>query len=281
MSVVFYETADHQFDRQLYLSVATGCRERGVSVRNAFDCDYRKGTVGVIVGVKGNARGLVSFYSEPGRRFLFLDKGYVRVRGGSLGTLYWRWSANAHQPLHYFRRNSPPDRWNSLNVKIRTRKTRGRYVLVAGSSQKCSLFHGLGGETEYVKNLVRNIKKFTDRPVIYRPKPSWKEAVPVPGTVFSHPKTKFTYELDRAHVVVTFGSNACFDAAVAGVPAVVLGNGITRPISSTSLADIESPRLSTADEVESLCRDVAYCQWSLKEIESGEAWDSVRHMLEV
>ena len=76
------------------------------------------------------------------------------------------------------------------------------------------------------------------------------------------------------HAVVTHGSNTCYEAALFGLPSVVLGDGVMVGVSSTSLEDVERPRLG---ERQPVFNALAYHQWTLKELSRGHAFGSMRH----
>jgi len=59
----------------------------------------------------------------------------------------------------------------------------------------------------------------------------------------------------------------CLDAVMHGIPVVVLGDGIAKPLSGT----LDEMYHYTDDERDQLLNDIAYCQWTLDEIKSGEA----------
>ena len=87
-------------------------------------------------------------------------------------------------------------------------------------------------------------------PIIYRPKPSSPGRVAGADTEFAYKtragvhKKDVGYDLDRAHVVVSYSSAIAYEAHRMGVPSIVLGPGPARPIMSTSLDDLEHPRLA-------------------------------------
>jgi hypothetical protein len=287
MRVTFYGSMSKKFDKQIAECLQRGIQRCGDLCELVGTEDFKKLPKGVdcavVVGVKANSGPIFHRYRKAGRHAVFIDKGYTRIRGGPLGTLYWRISGNAFQPLHYFQKTPrPSDRWRWSETDIRDRRVPGgQEVLFAGSSQKFCDFHKLGNATEYATAVLREARKHTDRPLAYRPKPSWGDAVPIEGVRYSHPKEKFVGALDLAHVVVTYGSNACLEAMLFGVPAVVLGDGITRPLCSTSLADLDKPRFPTRDQLYQLACDLAYCQWTLSEFASGDAWKVLRPCLDI
>lgn len=275
--LAFYASVGKKFDDGLAQTFTAGCRRHGMTTHVFPTADWagqvdRKADVGVVVGVKDKSGPIFKAYRAAGKHAVFIDKGYTRIRGGPLKTLYWRVSINTFQPLAYFRCGRPDHRWRALNIPI-TEYRPGSTVLFAGSSQKYCDWQGLGPATAYAERVLAEIRKYTDRPVVYRPKPSWKDAVPVDGYDYSPDSDKFITRLDEAHCLVTYGSNACFEALLNGVPSIVLGDGITRPVSSTTAADVEAPRMPNRDELYHLACDLSYCQWTLDEFANGTCWE--------
>ena len=113
-------------------------------------------------------------------------------------------------------------------------------------------------------------------PVIYRPKPSWKDAVPIANTDFSTGKTSFKQALNKVKVVVTHGSNASLEAIIAGVPCISLGDSAVAGICDDSLDYLFNPYMPTREEIQQRINNIAYCQWQLKEMASGEAWEFIK-----
>lgn len=236
------------------------------------DCD-----VAIMVGVK--SRELFRAHWSAGSHTLMLDKGYVRAAiAGPVKTWeYWRTAIDAHHPtaklMHTLR---PFDRLEQLYLPLKKWRTRGRHVVIAGSSAKYHEFYGLKEPTAYASKLVRTLQKFTTRELVYRPKPSWREAVPVEGTRYSQLPESIEQLLEHAHCLVTHGSNACFEAIVHGVPCVILGDAVAKPISTLEPSEIEAPRLVQTSERYQWLANLAYCQWTMREFASGEAWSTLR-----
>jgi hypothetical protein len=233
------------------------------------DCD-----VAVMVGVK--SRDLFRAHWASGAHIVYLDKGYTRHAADSPVKLweYWRCAVDAHQPDLSIER--PADRLGRLALTLREFGGYGEEVLIAGSSAKYHEFYGLHEPTKYAKKLVRNLRQFTDRPIAYRPKPSWREAVPIGGTRFSRPPETVEGALERAHCLVTHGSNACFEAICLGVPVICTGPAAAMPISDRELSRVNTPHVpSPAERLEWLAR-LAYCQFTMSEFASGAAWSILR-----
>ena len=88
--------------------------------------------------------------------------------------------------------------------------------------------------------------------------------------------------LKNCWCVVCHSSGFAVDAVLAGVPAITLHRGnFVYPICSHELSEIENPRMP--ERMPWLSR-LAYCQWTLEEIKSGEVWrhfqPSIERLLE-
>lgn len=233
----------------------------------------------VMVGVK--SRELFHAHWSRGAHVIMLDKGYVRHSGpGPIPTWeYWRVSVDAHHPTQYLMDTArPSDRFDRLNLEVQPWRTKGKQVVIAGSSAKYHAFYDLKDPTTFAKQIIKELLP-RGRPIIYRPKPSWKEAVEIKGSIFSRGKESIMDVLAGAHALVTHGSNATFEAMLAGIPSIVLGEAVAKPISSTSLTEIEDPRIASDEERLQLLHNLAYCQWRMSEFASGEAWSFIRPVL--
>jgi hypothetical protein len=238
------------------------------------DCD-----IAVMCGVK--SRDLWREHSRAAIQCIYIDKGYSRHSrpGDSREWEYWRVSVNAHQPTDKFRPDYPTDRRERFEWKPQPWRASGKHILIAGSSAKYHAFYDLKEPTDWTRKLVKHIRGMTQREIVYRPKPSWKDAVPIEGTRFSGGSESITEALKDCHVLLTHGSNACFEAMLAGVPTIVLGNAVAKPISSTSVTDIEKPRMAVMKEREALLAFLSYQQWTLLEFHDGLAWPIIRRQI--
>lgn len=238
----------------------------------ASDCE-----AACMVGVK--SRGIFQANWRAGVHTVMLDKGYSRHKspGPLRGWEYWRVSVDGHHPTANLMKVARPiDRFEKLGIEILPWRTAGSHILIAGSSAKYHEFYGLKGPTAWTKGVVKTLRNTSERPIVYRPKPSWADAVEITKTRFSRLPESMLDVLTDAWVTITHGSNACFESVINGIPCIILGDGVAKPISSTSLDDIESPRL--ADEAERIAwaSALAYQQWTLAEFYSGEAWATIK-----
>lgn len=244
---------------------------RALGQEPTFDCD-----VACMVGVK--SRDLYRAHTRAGVQVVYLDKGYDRhSRSDDIrGWEYWRVAVNGHQPTSKFRPDYPGDRLAMMGWKFKPWRAKGQHIVLAGSSAKYHNFYDLKEPTGWSTKLIKELNNYTTRPIHYRPKPSWKDAVPIDNTTWSGREQGIMDALWNAHCLVTHGSNSCFEAMLEGIPSIILGEAVMKPISSTSLKEIESPRLARDSEREAVLRFLAYSQWTMGEMNDGLAWATIR-----
>lgn len=280
MRVVFF-ASDKPREQALADAFLTGARLHGCKTKARALCadpDVSGADAIAMVGVKSKA--LFEATRRAGAVPIMLDKGYVRTRAsGQRVWEYWRVSVGAHHPTgrSLMRRKFPSDRWDALGLDIAPWRKHGNHIVVAGSSAKYHNFYGLDGPNRYYVELVEYLRELTKRPIVYRPKPSFKDAQPIPGTRFSDSDETIRDALWGAHALVTHGSNACFEAALMGVPSIVLGTAVAAPISSTTLEDVEDP---IQGKREQWLHNLAYHQWTEDEMREGQAWKHIGQWVE-
>lgn len=245
-------------------------------------------------------RDLAIKYGKP---YIYMDKGYCRNARLRNPEAFIRFSPNSWQPLkHLDKFSDRDDRWEEL-LKIPIRKwygkdgkiskvetlepkphfeEEGEYILFAGSSAKYHLYMGIEEPTTYTKNIVKEIRQFTDRPIIYRPKPSWNAKQEVEGTIFlGDNKIKYHELLKKdLHCVITHTSNAALEANFYGIPTIVLGEAIAKPVSSTKLDEINNIYRPTLEEKHSLGRSLSYFQYRIEEVKDGVMFDNLKGIFE-
>lgn len=271
MNILFF-ASEKPREQTLAHAFTIGAERRGHTVVTCPSSDVTLGEgfdVACMVGVK--SAEIWRRMQARGVRCMMFDKGYVRRKSGS-SWLYWRVAYGGHQPTeHTMALKYLGDRFRQLDLDVAPWRTQGKHILIAGSSEKYHNFYGLPSPTEYAGDIVRQLRAYTARPVIYRPKPSWRDAVPIPGTTFSK-GVSLAADLHDCHAIVTHGSNTCYEGALHGVPSVILGAGVMKRISSSKLRDIEHPLLGRRRKV---FNALAYHQWRLRELERGAAFDTI------
>jgi hypothetical protein len=237
------------------------------------------------MGLARAAKRLMDAYLGAKKHFLFFDKGY------SGRNTYWRVSLGAWQPLAYFQRfMRPPDRLKRAGFRIwphPVEKLDYNNVVFAGACQNYSNFMDLGNVNDYNLSVLQKLREHTDRKIIYRPNPSWYNKhhdefrpiqMEVENVELSPPEVPFAHELDDCHLLVTHGTGAAVAAVAQGVPSMVLGPGICRPVSMTdeNWNRVDNPFLPKDEARHQFFADLHYCQWTIEEYRNGAAWADLR-----
>lgn len=282
MNVVFW-ASDKPRERILAEAFLEGVRKHGdtgeVRALQPEASVAQDADVVCMVGVK--SRELFQLHWRATAHTIMFDKGYTRqgTTGGVRAWEYWRTSVDAHHPTHYLHKfNCPQDRADKVGMTFKPWRKDGKHVIFAGSSAKYHDFYNLGDPTEYADKYIRRLRTRTGRKIIYRPKPSWRDAVPVSAAEFSRDGSIYDL-LEDAWALVTHGSNACFEAVSMGIPCIILGDAVAKDISSTDLDMIEKPYLATDKQRRQWFNNLAYQQWNLREMASGEAWKFMRPVI--
>lgn len=272
--------------------LAAGAKVHGDQVdlipQAAFDAQQLKDyDGGGNIGLARAAKRLMTDYLAAGKHFLFFDKGYSG-RGA-----YWRVSVDAWQPLKYFQRfMRPDDRLKAVGFRVQPqrRSAPDGTVLYAAACQNYCNFMDLGDVNDYNLEVLQKIRDHTDRVIVYRPNPSWyrkhyDEFRPIHEQVarveLSDEMIPYHTELERAHLVVTHGTGAAVAALAQGISSMVLGPGICRPISMTeeNWNKVDRPFFPKSEDRYQLFSDMHYCQWTVDEYRSGQAWEELRWIL--
>lgn len=289
MNVLFYTS---QKDREYAIAEAfqKGIIKHGDSCKVLPTADIEGvdewADVAAMIGVKGFSRLLMDTYLAAGKHVLYCDKGYLSGAKGPRSK-YCRVSVDSFQPLDYFQAfPRPDDRFKELKIDLKP-TPHGENIIVAGGSLKYAQWHNFNGRygmdpmSTWAFDVINNVKEKTTRPIVYRPKPSWNDARELPGARFSRAPITIDEELANAHCLITFGSNSAVDAIIAGVPVIVVGDGIAQPLSRTNLKGVNDLYYPTEKERYQFLSNLAYVQFDLKEMERGVAWEIIKPQIEI
>ena len=149
----------------------------------------------------------------------------------------------------------------------------GTNVVVAMQRHDSRQWAGLPDVSSWLANVVKEVKQYSDRPIVVRPHP--RNACSIPsGCLIDKPKIKSgTYDdfdfdrvLGNAHCVLNWNSSPGPQALIAGIPAFVGPDSLASAIANWDLSQIENPpRLDRNVWLEQL----AHTEWTVEEIKSG------------
>jgi len=179
---------------------------------------------------------------------------------------YWRICKNR---IHAkFIRECPSDRFDRFNLKIKTRnKNQGEYILICPSSLG---IHAYLKKTNWTNDTVKEIKKYTDRPIKIREKPR-KAGTSGPAVA----AVSLESDLQNAWVCVTSCSISAVEAALEGVPVFSDPKSFAWIMSSPSLSEIENPFYADPSR---WLYSLAYQQFTPEEFKNGVAVKTLKDL---
>lgn len=286
MRIKFFASAGKGREEAIAYAMGKGCRGHGDSVQmvpsdSRFIAADPEVDVACAFGVKGHTKTIRDAYVAAGKRFLMFDKAFIRVPGGS--NAYFRVTIDGPSPNPGLMRSLRPlTRLQALRVELQPRVTSVKpdsTVIYAGSSQKYCDWHGLGDANDYAESVIRACRKWTGRrKILYRPKPTWPGFREIPGTTLAR-EGALTDLLGTCHVLVTHGSSAAVDAIVYGVPAITLGDCAASPVAGHHPAFCKVPIWPSDHNREHWLANLAWWQWTVDEMASGQAWEFLKREL--
>lgn len=263
---------DHRRSIKTLSAMAEGIAKTGDQPFILSDIEYRtpEHDVAVFWGYVSSMQRVLRTYTEAGKPAIYIDFGYW---GRDKENTHYKLSLNARHPTAYFRsRQHDNKRAKALGIEAQKWRKAGSHIVVAGMGAKAAWAERLEPPGSWETRVIAQLKTLTDRPIVYRPKPSWRDAEPLKDAAYSPPEQPLEDVLANAHAVVTHHSNVAVDALVSGVPAFVW-DGVASPMGLQDLALIETPLLPR--DRESWINDISYTQFTLSEMAEGLPW---RHL---
>ena len=218
---------------------------------------------------------IINHQLEAGRDYLVLERGYVGDRYVFASAGFNGLNGRAE----FCADNMPGDRWEKYfsHYMQRWRNDHGDYVLIAGQIQGDASIEGLDVRAwcqdvcDRIKAIHPDIRvRFRQHPVELQRGIRWN----VTGAEWSN--APLVNDFDGARCCITYNSNTGVEAVLAGVPTVAMDAGsMAWPVSAHEL-DLDPPKPDRTQWAHNL----AYCQWTELEIETGEAWAHLKRRYE-
>ena len=201
----------------------------------------------------------------------------LEVGGIKRGTT-WKVGLNGINRDAYFGDSNNDDRRKRLlGLEVKPWRPSGKYILICGQHDKSLQWQGMPRMSNWFLDTYDEIRKHTDRPIIFRPHPRCRlehiesglkhvyrqEPRHVNGTYDS-----FDMGFDNIHCTISYSSNPGIHSVIEGVPAFVSTHSIAYDVANDIdfLHDIEDPL--TPDRTQWL-NDYAYTEYTVEEITSG------------
>jgi len=224
--------------------------------------------------VRGISSGkIIKFVQEHGQDYYFIETGYLgnyRCDNNLTGRkIYHRIVKNSMQ--HSTIMDVPDDRWKELvkfnpTLKYKGWRRKGSKILVVLPTEKPFQYYGHNRE-KWIEKVERTIKKHSDREIVWREKAGRGERTN---------NTIYDALDDDIYALVTYNSIATVEAVQYGIPAFGLAPTAADPVCGNDLSQIENPVMPSEDIVYKWLCSIAYSQFSLDEIVTGQAWSLVQ-----
>lgn len=275
MKIAVYFAPNNARSKMIADAMIAGIRRQVPSAMKISSLAYKgrpEHDIALFYGLAEGLRRVLDDYVSADRKAVYIDLGYWGRRKKSRYDGFHKMSVNGRHPTAYFqKRIHPADRFERLGVPILPWRESGRHIIVAGMSGKGAYAEGHAPE-QWERETIARLRQLTRRPIVYRPKPNYLTARPIPGSIFQR-DVPLEEALIGAHAVVCHHSNVAVDAILAGVPAFC-AKGVAMPMCAPDLSMIEHPAMP--DGREQWAADLAYTQWSVEEMKLGRAWSYLR-----
>ena len=169
------------------------------------------------------------------------------------------------------------DRATLLNLEVKPWRTDGEYILIAGQHDKSLQWQTMPRMSNWFLNTYDEIRKHTDRPIIFRPHPrcrlehierGLKNVYRQEPRHVTNTYDDFDMGFDNVWATISYSSNPGIHSIIEGVPAFVSTHSLAYPVGNDIdfLHDIEQPVMP--DRTQWL-NDYAHTEWTLDEIAQG------------
>ena len=173
--------------------------------------------------------------------------------------------------------NNDDSRKRILGLEVKPWRTDGKHILICGQHDKSLQWQAMPRMSNWFLNTYDEIRKHTDRPIIFRPHPRCRlehierglkhvyrqEPQHVTGTYDS-----FDMGFDNIHCTISYSSNPGIHSVIEGVPSFVSTHSLAYDVANDIdfLHDIESPVMP--DRTQWL-NDYAWTEFTIEEIAAG------------
>lgn len=188
----------------------------------------------------------------------------------------------------YFDTDVDPTRWqkikNNYNIELKDYTKQGQHILICCQRNGGWSMRGMP-VMSWLDSTIREIQKYSDRPILVRAHPGDKKAVNY--LKFHYPNVRLSpigqnipieHDLKFAHACITYNSSPGVASLLEGVPVFM-----TDPdpdysqygeVANTNLKRLEDPKLF---DRQAWVERISMFHWNFAETKSGEAWAHMRN----
>jgi len=168
-------------------------------------------------------------------------------------------------------------RANLLGLDVKPWQTDGDHILICGQHDKSLQWHGMPKMSQWLIDTIDQIRKHTDRKIIFRPHPRCQ--LPSIENEFDNvvrqrpiqlPRTYDDFDINFSNVYATisYSSNPGIHSVINGVPAFVSASSLAFPVANNinDLSVINDPKCFDRRQ---WVNDYAWTEYTLEEISQG------------
>ena len=199
----------------------------------------------------------------------------LEVGGIKRGTT-WKVGLNGINRDAYFGPSGNDNtRANELGLKLKPWKYNGKYILIAGQHDKSLQWQDMPRMSNWFLNTYDEIRKHTDRPIIFRPHPRCRLEHIERGLRYverqepnhiANTYDDFDMGFKDIWATVSWSSNPGIHSVINGVPAFTGPSSLAFDVAEQNLHNIENPLYG--DRTQWL-NDYAHTEYTVEEISEG------------
>jgi hypothetical protein len=202
----------------------------------------------------------------------------LEVGGIKRGTT-WKVGLNGINRTAYFgEQDNDRTRADSLGLVCKPWRSNGDFILICGQHDKSLQWQDMPSMSNWFMQTYREIRKHTDRPIVFRPHPRCRLPHIELGLkhVYRQEPVKigssyddFDMGFDNVHCTISWSSNPGIHSIIAGVPAFVSTSSLAYPVANDIdfLHDIERPMMP--EDRQQWLNDYAHTESTVEEISQG------------
>ncbi len=240
--------------------------------------------VAMFYGQSRNHLRVYNAYRERGLSTVLFDLGYWKRMDHRHAEGRYRVAINClHESNYIAEARNNDERYRACEYHVPLLKENVRpikRVLLAGMSAKAALVYGLAPE-EWERSAVEQIKtQLPEAVVVYRPKPTFRQASFLPGTLHEPSLLPSHHAVRRYDCVVTHHSTIALEAIMQGIPAFTFSDCPAYSLSSHDWNDLRNPWVPDREAVKAALNNLAWCQWAAFEMNTLKFWSYIQNRLQ-
>ena len=270
--------------QQVYPQLVDAIQQTDTLVENDLDADAALIWSVLWYGKMGANKRVWDHYRAQNKPVIVIEVG------GLIRNTTWKLGINGINRDADFAVDAymPDDRLSKFGIVLQPWKQQGEYVLICGQHGYSEQWRNMPDMDTYYRNTIAEIRKVTDKPIVVRSHPRYRESLhwacdmqwyKEQGVTWNIPKhVQQTYDsfdlehmLKHTHFTVSHSSNAGITSIIHGVPAVVSEHSLAWDVSTKMDSWLSKP-----DRHNWLNR-MSYTEWFADEIHIQ--WSRIRDHL--